>query len=385
MPGENIFEPVQGAKYTSEVTVEAPAEQGQDAGVDVVQPAATIAEPVVPAAPSAEPVASVAAPSFDDLLKEKSGGKFSKWDEVEPLLTQTKKEIEFANEQSKKVFDLITAGKIDEVVDTFNHQRILGSIDKLDDIEVLKLSFKYKDASLTDAEIAQEIKDRMEIIDAPEKPDEDDYLTAEEFSKAMKAYDKSVLAYEKEKRTAERGIKKDAKEARAYLESLKSEIVLPELPVAAPAPVVQQMDPAEVARINKQIQDSFEQAMVNLKTHSLKYAKDGIEFETGYDIPQEAKDNMLERFEKKDFAEIFAERYVKGDGSLDATKLMEELHFLENREAIRTSDITQALAKAKLDTLGNIKNIDLDKNSRESVTISDLDKQIKFAQDVLAR
>jgi len=381
MAKDNLFEPVQGGVYGK--PAEAPLAPQEPVTPPVsAEAVATVEEPITPAEAVETPV--VAAPSFDDMLRERSGGKFSKWEDIDGLLNKPAEELKFENEQSKKVFELLKAGKVDEVIDTFNHQRVLNGIGELSDKEAVKLAMKYRDNTLTSDEINDELNDRF-ALEAPDKPEEDDYLTTEEYQKALKGYEKNQAAYERAQRAAERELKKDAKEARAYLESLKNDIVLPDLP-AIPSQVQAQptIDPVEQERLTKSIQDSFEYALTNLKSHTFKYAEDGVEFETGFDIPQAAMDDMLGRFEKEEFTDVFAKRYIKGDGSLDAMKLMEELHFLENRDSIMKNGIKQALAKAKLDVVKDIKNIDLDQKTRQPITVSDVEKQRQFASSFIS-
>lgn len=387
MPEGSVFNPVQGGVYEAPVATAPTVELPVGISATAVTTDTTITPPVATVEPPATPSEPLPAPTFEDLLKEKSGGKYTKWEEVEPLLVApTKEEVKYANEQSKKVHELILAGKLDEVIDTYSHQKVLANVDKLDDTAAWKLAMKYKDPTLTDKDIETEIADRFDI-DEPEKPgDADDYLTEEEFAKANKIYAKELAAYEKKTRAVEREIKKEAKEARTFLESLKADIVLPDLPSpASAAPAAQQLSQVEIDKLNKSIQDSFEDAMVNLKSHNLKYAEDGVDLELGYDIPEAAKDDMIARFEKEEFSEILAKRYIKGDGSLDATKLMKELHLLENFETIQKSTVKQVIAKAKLDTLKSVKNVDLDINARPIVTTPDADLYNQFAAAVLSR
>ena len=72
-------------------------------------------------------------PAFDETnwFKEKTGGKFEKWEDVEVLLNRPK-EVEkptFANETSKNIYEAILAGKEDELADYFCKKHFAKTID----------------------------------------------------------------------------------------------------------------------------------------------------------------------------------------------------------------------------------------------------------------
>lgn len=377
----DIFNPVNGGVYGNGPAVE---EQVADA-----PSAPESALPVEEAAPAAETQPL----SFDDYIREQSAGKFSSWNEVNEKLSavdqapkEIYKEVEFVNEDSKKIFELIRQGKTDEVVDTLLFQRTLASVDALEDKEALRLSMKFKNPGMSDSEIAEEINDMYSTSTPPEKPSEDDELTLEDYQKALKAYEKELAAYEKSQRAMNRDLKRKAAEAKDYLSSLKSDIKLPDLPAAEMAPIVPDIDPVEQERISKQMRDDFESTYNNLNTLRFKYEDEGVNIETTYDISQEYKDDLYARLEKEaDVRDIFAKRYIKGDGSLDVAKMVEEIAFLESRENISKSIVRQALAQAKLSTVKDLKNVDLEKRPRETVQVSDAERFNQFASSVIGK
>ncbi len=155
---------------------------------------------------------------FEALLAEKTGGKFKSVDEILKLTEQqVAPEINFANETSKKVFEYLKEGKVDEFMSVYQQQKLLESVDKLDADNVLKLKIKYENPELTESEINDEFESRYGV----EQPDIDEDLDdAADIEKAKKKF-------EREKSAMERLKKKDLKEAKDFLQEKKQEIVLP--------------------------------------------------------------------------------------------------------------------------------------------------------------
>ncbi len=110
---------------------------------------------------------------FDAILAEKTNGKFKSVDEILQLAEKpVNQEINFANETSKKVFEYLKEGKVDEFMNVYQQQKQLENVDKLDADNVLKLKLKYENPELSDAELQDEFESRYGV----DQPDIDEDL-----------------------------------------------------------------------------------------------------------------------------------------------------------------------------------------------------------------
>jgi hypothetical protein len=78
-----------------------------------------------------------------------------------------------------------------------------------------------------------------------------------------------------------------------------------------------------------------------------------------------------------DLESFYGNRYYK-EGKYDTKQLAEDIYFLQNRDKVVNSMVTQAVSKAKADLLKSMKNIDYSNSPRQSAAISsnDYDKMV---------
>jgi hypothetical protein len=78
-----------------------------------------------------------------------------------------------------------------------------------------------------------------------------------------------------------------------------------------------------------------------------------------------------------DLESFYGPRYYK-DGKYDTKQLAEDVYFLQNRDKIVNSMVTQAVSKAKADLLKGMKNIDYSNTPRTAAVsdMSDYDKMV---------
>jgi hypothetical protein len=70
-----------------------------------------------------------------------------------------------------------------------------------------------------------------------------------------------------------------------------------------------------------------------------------------------------------DLESFYGPRYYK-DGKYDTKQIAEDIYFLQNRDKIVNSMVTQAVSKAKSDLLKGMKNIDYS-NTPRTAAVSD--------------
>lgn len=364
----NIFNPPQGASFDAKgAMIDTPPVE-----TTPVEPAATENAPVVNTAAeiktsTPETTPATAEPDWAALLAEKTGGKVKSWEELAGRLED--KPIEFTNDDSRKIFDFLKEGKVDDVLQVYNEQRRLSSIKDMTDEDVVKLAMEYKQDSLSTADIQDEYLSKYSI-EKPEAPSQDDFVDEEDFNKADKVYQKELKAYEKELKTLNRRLKQEAGESRTFLESLKKDIVLPDI---NPRDHSGESDPAEEEKarqvheaLRQEYLSSLDKSSNEFSEISFKVSDEGVNFEGKFQIDESERAQL-----KKDLSErnvpmdVFLSRYIKGD-DYDTKSLMEDIYFLNNKEKIIASIVKQARSNGVLESIKRTKNVDLDGGHRDN-------------------
>lgn len=373
----SIFEPENGASYdaegnkidktaeTSPVVVDAP--ETVTTTVETAQP-----EIVVSASSTAEI-------NWESVLSEKTGGKYKRWEDLLPKINQeasTPTELTFKDEESKKVFDYLREGKIDDVLQVYNEQRRLSNLDKANDSEVLRIAMEYKHPNLSPEDILEEISSKYQA-EKPDEPVEEDYIDDEAYEADKKKYDKEYAKYEKEQKRLDRQQKLDAAAAREQLAGYQKDIILPDI---NPVTVTPQPDPAEQEaalsewkKMRQDYLDSLNRTSAEFKEISFEVNDEGVNFKGSYQIEDSERAALTKDLaEKHVIDDILLPRYDKG-GVYDTKQLMEDLYFLNNKDKIIKAAVRQAIAQTDLENLKRLKNIDLNQQQRGVVNTEDPD------------
>jgi len=149
------------------------------------EPPAPVAEPEPPVNPDAPAEPTTPAPEppkepnylaelgFTDLDDAKA--KIAEWQKLRDT-PQTPQEIQFANEESKKVHQLLKEGKVKEVISYYTAKETLANIDTMGQEEKLKLYIKMQNPKFDQELIDDEYKelynideDNPDFIDEPMK------------------------------------------------------------------------------------------------------------------------------------------------------------------------------------------------------------------------
>jgi hypothetical protein len=361
----SILDPVPGASYDAEgkiieKTVEEPVVP--PAGVDTVP--ATVpppAQPVVTTTVSADI-------NWETVLAEKTGGKVKSWEEIESRLNaEPQQPISFANDEAKKVFEHLSQGKIEDVLQVYNEQRRLANLDKMGDVDAVKLLMEYKNPNFTSEDINDELSTKYQA-EKPEEPSEDDYIDDDAFSRAQKQYTRDLAKYEKDQKRLDRQLKLDANNAREQLTGYKKDIILPDINPSY-APSQEDLDKQKAFEENHKAAreaylTSLKKTASEFKEIPFEFSDEGVVFKGSYQI-DDAERLTLENdlANKHVIDDILLPRYDKG-GVYDTRQLMEDIYFLNNREKIIKAAVKQAIAQTSLDNLKALKNIDLDQQQR---------------------
>ena len=307
---------------------------------------------------------------FEALLAEKTGGKFKSVDEILKLTEQqVAPEINFANETSKKVFEYLKEGKVDEFMSVYQQQKLLESVDKLDADNVLKLKIKYENPELTQEEINEEI----ESLYGVEQPDIDEDLDdAADIEKAKKKF-------EREKSAMERLKKKDLREAKDFLQEKKQEIVLPDIQTSKTQQQEaqgQEVDEVAIKEYRDKYLNSIPNTIDEIVGFESKYKDSELEFNTTYVIDANEKQALKDKMENFTLQDYFVPRYINEKGDFDTESIAHDLYVLENFDKIVEAHVSQAVNQAKSMFVKGLKNA----NFQESVSRSLPDEQ-KATQD----
>ena len=307
---------------------------------------------------------------FEALLAEKTGGKFKSVDEILKLTEQqVAPEINFANETSKKVFEYLKEGKVDEFMSVYQQQKLLESVDKLDADNVLKLKIKYENPELTQEEINDEFESRYGV----EQPDIDEDLDdAADIEKAKKKF-------EREKSAMERLKKKDLKEAKDFLQEKKQEIVLPDIQTSKTQQQEaqgQEVDEVAIKEYRDKYLNSIPKTIDEIVGFESKYKDSELEFNTTYVIDANEKQALKDKMENFTLQDYFVPRYINENGDFDTESIAHDLYVLENFDKIVEAHVSQAVNQTKSMFVKGLKNA----NFQESVSRSLPDEQ-KASQD----
>ena len=295
---------------------------------------------------------------FEALLAERTGGKFKSVDEILQLAEKpVTQDINFANEDSKKVFEYLKEGKVEDVLSVYQQQKQLENIEKLDTDGILKLKLKYENPELTEDEIDDEFQSRYGV----DEPDIDEDLDdASDIDKAKKKY-------EREKAAMERLKKKDLKEAKDFLQEKKKEIVLPDIQTSTPQQQQAVSNEAEEAAVmefrNKYLQ-AIPSTIDEIVGFESKYKDSELEFNTTYVIDANEKASLKDKMENFTLQDYFMPRYIDEKGDFDTEAIAHDLYVLENFDKIVEAHVSQAVNQAKSFFVKGLKNA----NFQESVS-----------------
>ena len=126
--------------------------------------------------------------------------------------------FEWPNDVSKDIYDKLVNGNISELADMIYEQKVLSSIDTLDEADILKLKMAYEYPDLTPQEIEEEFSSRFGI--------DDDVDTSMMTDEEIVSHNKRI---EKQTKAISREMKKEVREAKDYLEGLKQDISFPDI------------------------------------------------------------------------------------------------------------------------------------------------------------
>jgi len=284
-------------------------------------------------------------------------------------------QFEWENEVAKDIYENLTNGNISEVADILYEQKVLSELDSMTESDVIKLKIAYDYPELSPEEIQEEFQAKYGI-----DKDFDESLMSEEEISAKKRQ------IEKQEKALAREMKKDVREAKEYLQTLKQDISFPDIlsqfqeqsqkTVNTDEIVSQYLksQEEEQSRVYQQAREMFEKSidegLKSFEGFKVNYKDEEVQFDGNYSLSPEEKTKLHNDLKDFDLESFYGPRYYK-DGKYDAKQIAEDIYFLQNRDKIVNSMVTQAVSKAKSDLLKGMKNIDYSNAPRTS-TMTDM-------------
>lgn len=293
----------------------------------------------------------------------------------------TKVEFQWENEVAKNIYDSLVEGNVSEIADILYEQKVLSELDKMGEADILKLRLAYEYPDLSPEEIEEEFASKYSV----DKDFDESLMTEEEIAAKRKQVEKQEKAIARE-------LKKDVREAKDYLQTLKQDISFPDIlsqmqqtqPSANTDEVVSQYlktQEEEQTKAYEQARQMYEQSIDTglnaFEGFNVNYKDEEVQFDGKYALTPEEKAQLQNDLKAFDLESFYGPRYYK-DGKYDTKQLAEDVYFLQNRDKIVNSMVTQAVSKAKADLLKGMKNIDYSNAPRTAAVTdtSDYDKMV---------
>lgn len=345
--GAHLFVDKPGAIFDDTVynALKTPTPTTEPAPTPIPEPAATgtSAEPAAAVGTSepsstSEPVPTPAI-DYDAILKEKTGGKLEKWEDLLARLDKPAEEIKFTNEKSRKIFEHLREGKQDEVFDFLQKEKLLSNVDKMEDTDKVKLKLQLENPDWNIDDVEDEFNERYGVkVNESEVPAE---------------------VYAREKRKADRRLAVEVKASIDYINTLKGELDLPSLaPAATPSadPRVSQFESQvnELNEINTKFLASIDAQASQLGVIDLSVNDKDVQFTHTFEIPEADKPALIAA--AKDYWAEFNRDYSK-DGQWNTKELMEHIYIKRNLPSIIKSAVAKAMNEKQIATVRGIANV----------------------------
>jgi len=345
---EAQFNPFDTSSYSS-----TPVEASTEVSVEDVQ--------VQPEAQESQEVQQTVSSDNAVELPQESQTQTNEQSQSEPV------QFEWPNEVAKDIYDKLVSGNISELADMIYEQKVLSNLDTLSEADVLKLKMAYEYPDLTPQEIEEEFSSRFGIDDDVDTT----MMTDEEIAAHNKRIDRQTKAISRE-------MKKEVRDARGYLEGLKQDISFPDI-LSQFQSTQSQLSPDDVlndyftqqeqeqsqayAEARQAYVSSLDDGLKSFDGFSVNYKDEDVQFDGKYNLTPDEKVNLSSTLKEFDLEEFYGNRYFK-EGRYDSKQLAEDVYFLQNRDKVVNSLVTQAVSKAKSDLLKSMKNIDFNDSPR---------------------
>jgi len=256
-------------------------------------------------------------------------------------------EPQFANENSKTIYEYLVEGKEDDVAEVLLNKRQIDKLLKsdLNDADaaeqMVKLSLKQKNKELTDSEVEFMFNQQYS---APEKPIKGDLDTDEEYEQKLSQWQKQV-----DNRKMQLSIA--AKMAKPEIEKVKQELVLPKLNASnisteelEKQKVLQDQDiQKKIEAYNKSLEEEFNV----FNGFEVKYKDEDVEVPIAFTLSDTDKASLKQDLASIDLDKFILNRWFNEDGTPKTRSLMEDMALLKNKDAVLNKMVNETASKVK--------------------------------------
>jgi hypothetical protein len=294
----------------------------------------------------------------EDFIKTKTGGRYSSWEEVEEALEKEKSNIEFENETSLAIYNMLAEGKINEVADILQKKMFVETLENKSEEEVLKAYIKANNPEFDSSEVEDEFNEKY---------------TIDEFS-----FDDNKLKRE-QKKLLQR-IKGDVTEAKQFFGKLAEDIKFPQYTPPQVAQYEPETDEA-VAQERQMFLQSLEniEKSVNSLPFNWKDEKTNLSVTGKFEIP--AQELQAYKSGAENLEEYHINRYYK-EGKYMGDKLVRDLYIQENFDKILSSAISQAVNQTRLTLMKQAKNISVDTEQSSTYKPADANEESSLLENL---
>lgn len=269
----------------------------------------------------------------------------------------TPAEIKFANDEARKYYEAITAGKSDDIYNILHQQRQLTRLEQMEiksaaeASEIIKanLQFKYKD--LSPQEIERLYTRQYALPEKPKQMGEDDT-----------EYAVVVADWQQRVQEREQDIMIDARIAKPELLKYKNELTLPDIPKVDPQPQgPSQEELAALQQYRNNFTQHFERDYAKFNGFTVTAKDGGVDLPVTYSVtPEElaaSKQSVLDTvFNINQFIEG---RWFDDKGNPNINAIQEDLYLLNNRNKVLQKIANDASAQRAAHELKERNNINL--------------------------
>lgn len=254
-----------------------------------------------------------------------------------------KEEIKFENDESKRVFDLIKAGKVKEVRDYLDRQDRLDRLTQYDlskaeqAADILKAHLQFKNPDLTPKEVDRLINRKFSF---PEKPANNLDLTPEENQAAIQAWENKV-------REIEEDMIIEAKLVRPELSQFKSNLVLPDIqpPVDPAAAEAKQKELQQWQTSRNNYLTSLNRDLQNFNGFTFTYKDNEVEYQIPFAPSDQEKAQLKEQLSDFNRDQFLDQRWFDEAGNPKINEIAADIYLLQNRDKIMQKFVNESSAK----------------------------------------
>jgi hypothetical protein len=287
-------------------------------------------------------------------------------EEIENLkkLKDQKPQFEFSNEDSRKLYEAFTSGKEDDIYSYLSKKKEVerlsnAEVNEQTALDILKLSLKSKNEDLTNDEVNFLLKKQYSVPKEPtQKVDELD----EDFESRHNEW-KEIVDEKKQELII------NAKLAKKEIEQFKSNIVLPTLEKE----VTNKVDPKvleQQEQLLKDFQSELNQTYKSYQGVNVTAKCEDAEFLLSFAPKESEKESLKTTLNEFGLEEYFNPRWLTQEGKVNTSKMMDDIYWLENKEAILQKVANESAAQMSLFIKQKNSNLKLNTTAPQSQTFN---------------